>query len=154
MIRKATIQDLEPCVKLGIDFFGKFLTDNGVPVIEEDVRTVAIDSINRNQILVVDHDGEVCGLTAWMIVGHPANHNYKIFFETIWCVKSKFKTDTLLLLRALEREALSCKADMIVIANLSIQTEKQLRRIYTNKGFNFLETHYSKSLRGIDQCHS
>lgn len=148
MIRHATMKDLDACVRLAIEYFEPFLFKHGVPVVVGDVRNVAIQAINSNQILVVEHDGEVQGLTAWAIIPHPANTGLRIFYETIWCVKSKFKTDTLLLMRSLEREANIANADLILMANLSNETEERLRRIYIKRGFDFLETHYGKQLKG------
>lgn len=147
MIRYATIDDLESCVELAIEFFEPFLKEHGVPVIEQDVRNVALNTITANQMLVVEHDKEIQGITAWACVPHPANSKLKIFYETIWCVKSKFKTDTLLLLRALEREALIANADLILMANLASDNEEQLKRIFVKKGFKFMETHYLRQIK-------
>ena len=147
MIRRATHNELDVCVELAIEFFKPFLFNHGVPVIVQDVKNIAEMSILAGQVLVVEHDKKVQGLTAWAVVPHPANHNIKIFYETIWCVKSRFKTDTLLLLRELEREAVIANADLILMANLSTDHEAQLKRIYLKRGFQFLETHYSKQIR-------
>jgi len=62
-------------------------------------------------------------------------------------VRSKFKTDTLLLLRALQREAKAQKADLLLMANLSDEHEAQIKRILLKRGFNFLESHYSKTMK-------
>ena len=148
MIRYATMNDLDACVSLCVEFFSKFLGNNGVPIVEDDVKLVAIQAITSNQLLVVEHDKKVEGITAWACIPHPANHSYKIFYETIWCVKSKYKTDTLLLFRALEREAIKVGANLILMANLANDTEAQLRRIFLKRGFNFLETHYGKIIGG------
>lgn len=148
MIRRATDNDLDACVKLCIEFFSTFLGNHGVPVIEADVRMVAIQAIASNQLIVVEHDGEVQGLAAWACIPHPANQAYKIFYETIWCVKSKFKTDTLLLFRALEREAIKVGADLILMANLANDTEDQVRRIFLKRGFSFIESHYGRTIKG------
>ena len=148
MIRLAEIKDLDDCVALAIEFFAPFLAKYGVPVIEEDVRNVSIMMIAARQALVVEHDGRVQGACAWAVVPHPANSKLKIFYETIWCVKSKYKTDTLLLLRALQREANKSGADLILMANLNDENEEQVRRILLKKGYGFLETHYSKKLKG------
>ena len=141
------LYDLDAITKLAMEFFASFLSKHGIPAIEQDVKNVALMALTARQILVVEHDGEVQGVTAWAVVPHPANSKIKIFYETIWCVKSKFKTDALLLLRALESEANIINADMILIANLSSENEEQLRRIFTKRGFTFLETHYSKLLK-------
>ena len=148
MIRHASLKDLEPCVALAIEFFEPFLKTHGVPVIAEDVRNIALQAIAGNQILVVEHDSVIQGITAWAVVPHPANSRLKIFYETIWCVKSKFKTDTLLLLRALEREAMLANADLLLMANLASDSEEQLKRIFLKRGFEWLESHFSKPLKG------
>jgi hypothetical protein len=147
MIRRATLNDLDACVVLTSEFFAPFLSTHGVKVRDLDVRKVAFHAIQNNQLLVVEHDGKVEGITSWMVIPHPANNTLKIFYETIWCVKSKFKTDVLLLLRALEREALLANADLMLMANLSDIHEEQLKRIFIKRGFNFLETHYGKTLK-------
>ena len=148
MIRYATMNDLDACVSLCVEFFSGFLGSHGIPVIEHDVKLVAIQAITNKQLIVVEHDKEVQGIASWVCVPHPANQSYKIFYETIWCVKSKFKVDTLLLFRALEREAVRVGADLILMANLANDTEDQVRRIFLKRGFNFLETHYGKTIGG------
>ena len=129
MIRPASLGDVKECVQLTVEFFKPFLEKHGIDVILQDVYNVAVASISSNQVLVVEHDKKICGLTAWAIIRHPANSKVRIFYETIWCVKSEDKTDVLLLLRALENEAVKSKADMLVIANLNTDTEEQLKRI-------------------------
>jgi len=147
MIRHATIADLPACVKLACEFFSNFLLAHGVPVRPDDVERVAIMAITNNQMVVIDHDGEINGVAAWIVDGHPANSKIKIFYEIIWCVKSKFKTDTLLLLRTMEREAKASGAAFMVMANMATETETQVRRILTKNKYTFLETHYSKDLK-------
>jgi hypothetical protein len=147
MIRRATLKDIDDIVILAVEFFRPFLEKHGVPVIDTDIRTIAHMAIINNQVLVVEHDNLVQGVTAWAIVPHPANHKLKIFYETIWCVRSRFKTDTLSLLRALENEAKDAKADLMLMANLESEHEVQLRRIFHKRGFDFLESHYSKTVR-------
>ena len=145
MIRKATYRDLEACVQLAVGIFKTFLEKHGVPVIEQDITNIAIRSISNGQILVVDRDG-VKGLTAWEIIPHPANHNLKIFYEIIWCVKSDVKTDALMLLRALEKQAILANVDLMCMATLSDKHETQLNRIFNKQGFNFIEAHYAKRI--------
>ena len=146
MIRRATLADLKSCVALACEFFSPFLTSHGVPVRPDDVERIAIMSITKGQMLVIDHDGEICGVTAWIVDGHPANSKIKIFYEIIWCVKSKFKTDTLLMLRTMEREAKTSGAAFMVMANMATEIEEQMRRILTKSKYTFLETHYQKFL--------
>ena len=127
MIRQALAKDIEPCVDLCIEFFEDMLNGGGINVIREDVKAVAVKSVVEQKMMVIDHNGEVQGLVAWEVVPHPANHSVKIFYETIWCVKSKQKTDTLLLLRTLEREALKAEAEIVVVANLYNNREAQMK---------------------------
>ena len=145
MIRPATIKDIDACVDLCIDFFEDMLNGGGINVVREDVKAVALKSIIESKILVVDHDG-VQGLVAWEIVPHPANHSAKIFYETIWCVKSEHKTDALLLLRTLEKEAIKSGAEIIVVANLYNEYEEQMNRILLKMKYQYLESHFSKQL--------
>lgn len=147
MIRRATIDDIDDCVDLTIEFFGSFLSKHGIPILESDVRDVAKTYILNDQMLVIERDGLVLGITAWAIVPHPANRYAKIFYEMIWCVKSECKTDVLALLRAIEKEANKSDVDMIVMANLATESESQLKRIFEKRGYEFLETHYNKVIR-------
>ena len=145
MIRPATIKDIDACVDLCIDFFEDMLNGGGINVIREDVKAVALKSIIESKILVVDHDG-VQGLVAWEIVPHPANHSAKIFYETIWCVKSEHKTDALLLLRTLEKEAIKSGAEIVIVANLANKYEEQMSRILLKMGYTYLESHFHKHI--------
>ena len=149
MIRFGKIKDLEDIVSLATEFFAPFLHDHGVDVIKDDVRNVAIQAIVNNRILVVERDNKVVGIASWMVIPHPANSRIKIFYETIWCVKSEHKTDALSLLRTLEGEAELVGADLMLMANLAEENEEQLKRIFVKRGFAFLETHYGKQLKGV-----
>lgn len=148
MIRHAKLTDLEACTDLTCEFFSSFLTTRGVPVIRDDVKRIAQFYIQKGQCVVVEHDKQVCGVAAWLIENHPANQGIKIFYEACWCVKSKFKTDTLLLLRTMEREAKASGAVFMVMANLANEKENQIRNILTKKNYTFLETHYGKTIQG------
>ena len=148
MIRLGKIKDLEDIVALTAEFFSPFLRNHGVEVIDDDVRNVALQAIVNNRILVVERDDKVVGIASWMVIPHPANSKMKIFYETIWCVKSNHKTDALSLLRTLEGEAELVGADLMLMANLAEENEAQLKRIFIKRGFSFLETHYGKQLQG------
>jgi len=146
MIRQAELKDLDVCIDLAIEFFKPFLDKHHIPLNKEDLRKTAEQSIIAQKALVIEHNKEVQGVASWFVTNHPANFGIKIFYETIWCIKSNFKTDVLLLLRALEAKAKEVNADLILIANLSNERENQLRRIFCKRGFSFLETHYSKKI--------
>lgn len=146
MIRPPKPQDLTACVDLAIEYFEPFLKQHGVPVIREDVERIAKRSIKLGQMLIIENDNEVQGIAAWEIISHPANSSVKIFYETIWCVKSKIKTDALVMLRGMESKARQLKADIMVMANLATESEEGLRKIFTKMGFTFMETHYAKEL--------
>jgi hypothetical protein len=146
LIRPALAKDIDACVDLCIEFFEDMLNGGGINVIREDVKAVAVKSVIEQKMMVIEHNGDVQGLVAWEVVPHPANHSVKIFYETIWCVKSKQKTDTLLLLRTLEREADKAGAEIVVMANLFNKHESQMRRILLKRGYNYMESHFSKKL--------
>jgi hypothetical protein len=146
MIRQALAKDIEPCVDLCIDFFKDMLNGGGIHVVREDVKAVAVKAVVEQKMMVIEHNGEVQGLVSWEVVPHPANHSVKIFYETIWCVKSKQKTDTLLLLRTLEREAEKSGAEIVVMANLFNKYESQMRRILLKRGYQYMESHFSKTI--------
>jgi hypothetical protein len=146
MIRQALAKDIEPCVDLCIDFFKDMLNGGGIHVVREDVKAVAVKAVVEQKMMVIEHNGEVQGFVSWEVVPHPANHSVKIFYETIWCVKSKQKTDTLLLLRTLEREAEKAGAEIVVMANLFNKHESQMRRILLKRGYQYMESHFSKTI--------
>jgi len=144
MIRHATMNDVDACFNMAVEVYGDFMKGHGIPMIEKDLRKTVESFINSNQVLVVEHDNKVCGMAAWIVSGHPANQECKIWQEVLWCLKSKYKTDALLLIRAMENKALSVGANVMVLANLSEMNEPTLRRIYGKRGFSYMETHYSR----------
>jgi len=147
MIRRARLTDIDICTDLAVEFFDPFLRKHGMPTVRADVRKVAVQTITKKNMLIVERDGQVKGMAGWEVLAHPANSQIKIFYETVWCVKSKVKTDVLLLLRSLERIAREVGADLLLLANLSEEHEAQLKRIFIKQGFTFLESHYSKMLK-------
>lgn len=144
MIRYAEPKDRDVCVLMAKEVYGPFMKDYGIDLVEEDLYKTTDYFIGMKQALVVEHDGEVCGMAAWVVTPHPANSKVKIWQEVLWCLKSKFKTDALLLIRAMESQASSVGANVMVLANLSIENEPALRRIYGKRGYNFMESHYSR----------
>ena len=144
MIRKAVMNDQNACYLLAQEVYGQFMLEHGIQMIEADLRKTVEFFIKNEQVLVVEHDGIVCGMAAWMVSPHPANLSCKIWQEVLWCLKSKYKTDALLLIRAMEAMANSVGANVMVLANLSLENEPILRRIYGKRGFNFMESHYSR----------
>lgn len=147
MIRQATPKDHDDCFNLAKSLYGKFMFDHGMPIVEADLSKTVYFFITSGQNLVVEQEGKVVGMCAWMVTGHPANQNCKVFQEVLWCIQSKFKTDALLLLRALERKANESGAQVIVLANLALDNENALRRIYGKLGYEFMETHFSRTNR-------
>lgn len=148
MIRPATPSDRFICVSMAKEVYGPFMAEYGISFVEEDLLRTADLLIGLNQVLVVEHNDLVCGMAAWVVSPHPANSKIKVWQEILWCLKSKFNTDALLLIRAMEDKAQSVGANIIVLANLSLENEPTLRRIYGKRGYNYLETHYSR--RGLD----
>jgi len=144
MIRLATIDDAQACYDLAKEIYGDFMLLHGIEIVEEDLRKTTDYFIKTNQVLVVERDNKVVGMTAWLLVSHPANSNCKIWQEILWCCNSPNKIDALVLLRAIEMKANELGADVIVLANLSLENEPQLRRIYSKMGYQYMESHYAK----------
>ena len=143
VVRLATLEDIEQCVELAKKVYEPFLIAHGVPVVKEDLRYTARFLIGLNQVLVVEHE-KICGMAAWVIVEHPANRKCKMFQEILWCIESDYVTDALLLMRAIEKKAVELKVDVCILGNLSLQNEPRLRKIYGKRGYEYLETHYSR----------
>lgn len=144
MIRNATIEDTNDCLKLAKEFYGDFMKKNGIDMIDADLLKTVEYFIATKQNLLSVQDGKVCGMIAWMITPHPANFGVKILQEVLWCCKSSHKTDALALLRGIEKEASKVKADVVMLANLSLDNEPAIRRIYNKMGYSYTESHYSK----------
>ena len=144
MIRPAVIDDRDSVHWLCKEVYGDFMTANGITMVDSDLYKTVDLFITLQQALVVEHDGIICGMCAWLVSPHPANANCRIWQEVLWCLKSIHKTDALALIRAMEDKAKEANADVMILANLSLENEPKLRRIYGKRGFNYLETHYSR----------
>lgn len=145
MIRNTNINDIGVCFDLAQEIYGPFMKDNGIEMVEDDLKETVKYFILSGQSVVVEHNGKVCGMAAWIVTAHPANSKAKIWQEVLWCLKTVYKTDALALIRAMEDKAK--EADVMVVANLSFDNEAALRRIYSKRGFNFLESHFSRRRR-------
>ena len=144
MIRLATIKDKDACFNMAKSIYGDFMLTHGIEMIDEDLLNTVKFFIDSNQVLVVERDNQVVGMTAWLLVPHPANMNCIIWQEILWAVDSPNKADALLLLRAIEVKANELGANVIVLANLSLDNEPKLRRIYGKMGFQYMESHYAR----------
>lgn len=144
MIRVATERDIEVCFNMAKKMYSKFMERYGIKTVDKDLRQTVSNFIKYKQNLVIERDGKVVGMTAWIVTGHPANQGIKIFQEVLWCCDSPNPFDALALLRAIEKKAEELRVDIIVLANLSEQNDRQLKKIYTNMGYDFMESHFSK----------
>ena len=120
------------------------MLSHGIEMIDEDLRKTVEYFITSGQNIVVEHDGLIVGMVAWAVTPHPANFKCKILQEVLWCCNSKILIDALLLLRGFERKAIEANADVVMLANLSLENEPTLRRIYGKMGYSYTESHYSK----------
>ena len=145
MIRDAKQSDLDACVDLARDVYGKFLEESGIEIVLSDIVITTEKMIDLKQVIVLEHDGEVVGMVAYVIAGHPANYRVKIIQELLWCCKGVHVTDGLSLLRAFEERAEKEKADIVIIANLHEHQSERLDKIYRKMGYKFMETHYVRS---------
>ena len=139
MIRLATMNDAQACQDMAKTVYGDFMMLHGIEMIDEDLRKTVDTFIKLNHVLVIERDGVVVGMTAWVLFPHPANSSCKVWQEVLWAVDSPNKTDALKLLRAIETKANEVKADVIILANLSLDNEPQLRRIYNKLGYVFMQ---------------
>lgn len=144
MIRPAVLSDSDRCVELATKFYGNFMLAHGIEMRDEDLKKTVDYFISSGQNVVLERDGAIVGMAAWAITPHPANFRCKIFQEILWCCESSNLTDALKLLRALENRAIESEADIFMLANLSLDTEPALRRIYDKMGYQYAESHYSK----------
>jgi len=144
LIRLAISEDAISCFNLAKEMYSEFLNRHGIEVNDDDLMQTVENFIVQDQVLVIDRDG-VVGMCAWIVTGHPANQSMRIFQEVLWCSNSEHKTDAFALLRVMQDKAREVKADIVVLANLSLENEPKLRRIYGRMGFQYLETHYARA---------
>lgn len=144
MIRHAITQDIDICVKLAKEFYGEFMIKHGIEMVDQDLYNTIRYFINTGQNLIVERDDGVVGMVAWTVTPHPANVKCRIFQEVLWCCKSPVLSDALLLLREFNREADKIGADVVMLANLSLENESVIRRIYEKMGYGYTESHYAK----------
>lgn len=148
MIRDARSDDIKEMIALTQKVYTPFLEKHGLPINQDDIKTTATNCVKNNQCLIVERDNKVVGLAAWQLLPHAANYKCVIFQEILWCLDSPNVMDASILLKAIERKAKELKADIIILGNLSIENEPQLRRIYSKLGYSYLETQYSKQIGG------
>lgn len=146
MIRPATLNDAKQCYDLAYEMYAEFMLKYGIEVIREDLQKTVELFITSGQNLVIERDNGVVGMTAWILTSHPANSRLQVFQEVLWCVNSPFKTDALILLRAIEKKAKELKADIVCLANLSEMNEGRLRDLYGRMGYDFMESHYVRKI--------
>ena len=145
MIRLALESDTQAVLDLAKKVYSDFMLLHGVEMIDKDLRKTVTSFINLKQVLVVERDSKVVGMTAWVLVPHPANASCKIFQEILYCSVSDHKIDALALLRAIETKSKEVGATVTVLANLSLENEPQLRRIYEKRGYQYMESNYCKA---------
>ena len=148
MIRDPEPKDIDRLTELTTEVYGDFMAKSGMPLIKENLKRTVEAFVKMKQGVVLERDGKIVGIAAWHITPHPANFSCKVFQEILWCLKSSNIMDASILLKAFIRKAEEAKANIIVLVNLSVENEPQLRRIYKKLGFEYLESHYSKAIGG------
>lgn len=148
MIRGPRPTDKDRMTELVGSVYGEFMQDSGMPLVAKDLANTVDVFIKTKCCLLVERDGIVVGIAAWQLSPHPGNYSCVVFQEILWCLKSSNIMDASILLKAIERKAIELKANILILGNLSIENEEQLRRIYGKLGFKFIESHYSKTLGG------
>ena len=146
--RKATIDDLDYTTNLAKKIYGAFFETIGIPLDDNSIREVAYKFIRHGANVIIERDSQIVGMAGWTISQHPFNKNIKVFSEALWCMDSDHPSDALRLLRAFEAEAKLAKADIVCMANLNNGNEKKLTDIYERLGYQFIESHYIKSIGG------
>ena len=147
MIRDPQIKDIPQMTALTKEIYGEFMERSGMPINSDNLKITVEAFVKTKSCLVVERNNKVVGIAAWHLSPHLANFSCRVFQEVLYCMKSNYATDALLLLGALEKKAEELKANVIIMVDLS--TNETLRRIYYKRGFEYQETYYLKKLGGI-----
>ena len=147
LIREPKETDISRLTELTEEVYGDFMKLHNIPMNHENLKATVTAFVKTKQCMVVERGNKIVGLMGWTLSPHPANFSCKIFQEVLWCLKSPNPMDASILLKAIEKKAMELKADIMILANLSIENEMQLRRIYDKMGFKYLESHYCKTIR-------
>ncbi len=148
MIRDPKLIDISRIAELTKEVYGEFMTKHGMELNDANLLTTAEAFVKTKSCILCERGGKIVGIAAWHLSPHPGNYSLKIFQEVMWVMKSPEIMDASILLKALDRKAIELKADVVVMVNLSADNELRLRRIYEKLGYEYLESHYAKTIGG------
>lgn len=149
-IRRATHDDLDQMIRLGVAFYQESPFAALVEWDEESfVKTISAflsESIN-GVLLVVQREDALVGIAGAVIFPLYFNMNFRVGQEMFWFVQPDERNGAgAALLDALEAETTKLGADVFMSACLAGKREKALDRVYQRRGYVPSENTYMRKL--------
>ena len=110
-------------------------------------QTNVVIETEYKQALVLEVGGDVVGVISGHVISEGV-HAGKVFQETIWYVKEKYRGYGKRLLKALELRCRKQGLQAIIMARMGNRMGERVEVYYKKLGWTFLEAHYIKPLQG------
>jgi GNAT superfamily N-acetyltransferase len=130
-------------------FLDDGIDEYGWGVSENDLHTTYHTWDKKNWGWLLEHEGEIVGVLAGVVVPHFFNHKFLLFNEFMWYVRPEFRGTGggLRLYRAAYDRCKEYGISRMVFGHTK-HMKKDFIRIYEKLGFTYLETHYEKVIDG------
>jgi len=103
----------------------------------------------KNWGFLLEHEGEIVGVLAGIVVPHFFDYDNQFFNEFMWYVKPDYRKSGggIKLFRALEDRCREHNINRIVMGHTKYMAS-DFEKLYTKLGFTYLQTNYEKVLDG------
>jgi len=138
-----------PWCELAKDFVAESLKDYNWGLNEEDLHTTYHLWDTDNWCFLLEHEGEIIGCLAGIVVPHFFDYSNVFFNEFMWYVKPEHREGGggLKLYRTLEDKCNEQGISRIVMGHTKYMASN-FEKLYKKLGFTYLQTHYEKVLNG------
>lgn len=148
MVRFATLEDVSAIIEMGAEFVSQAWTEFEYD--ELSTKSWLYDFLHMpgTVLLIAEHNEEVIGMLAGMIVPMYFNQDHRNAQEMFWWVKEEHRKSRagIQLLKVFEKWAIAHGARTIQMGTVARINQSRLAEFYKKQGFEESETYYTKVL--------
>ena len=150
MVRVATVKDIPKIIQMAYGFYNEALKQHNLGYKTKDYEKYILFLLDASftEVFVLEKDGEVVGTIAGIVSPWFMDSNDVILTEQWVWVESENRGNGAFdkLLNALVSWGKGLGANKLSMISIGNGTEEQVKKFYTDRGFQYMETHFIKEI--------
>lgn len=150
MIREAIVEDIPSIIEMAHGFYTDAIEQHGLGYVAEDYSKYIVFLIESNftVVFVSEENNKITGTIAGIISPWFMNNKDIILTEQWVWVEPEARGKGLFseLINSLVTWGKNLGATKLSMISIGSKTEKQVKKFYSNKGFQYMETHFIKDI--------